>query len=566
MALLRPLGLVVEFLLRVLLIIILVAAPRPSCAAGKNVPGQPYCSHGGLRLRLRASATTTAALRVWDGAVGQQPRSGLLRAIPALQRRRRRQSPSLDDDKEATTTSSSSTTRFGADDRGKNNPLDATRQVVSVKTKAIQKRLVKLATTSADQTGFYYGVSPRLVQSHTTPNSGTSSSSSSKTATTTTKPLAMKQAVSMTLDELRSMRLEMQELRDEIRALKRNMLGDEEAEEVLMDPEALLAQRRKRQREFDRIGREVERWAEHLLFEQDGEVDGWKEIACNKVLKASINADGRTRAYLKWMKDSRGSHANPDDDREYPCIKVFSTIDAPLEIVCQYLSDARKINEYNDLMMQHKDLEEVAPHAKITWGQTPPILFIQPRDFITFCHHRWLRDGTQVVVNQACDSHEGFSLENPQAYALRGANFLSRHPDDPEKTRIALLAHANPGPDIPHWASKTAVKALVPIEPFKLFCKINKGVAEHRQDLEQALPDKAEMVSEQRRRSTRPAGIAQMGYACFWPQGGGLQEESMSSASGAPSSSLLDQSNDDSNHSLEDRENMNDHGEDNGSL
>eukprot|EP00977_Amphora_coffeiformis_P006688 scaffold1463_cov76-Amphora_coffeaeformis.AAC.1 len=31
-------------------------------------------------------------------------------------------------------------------------------------------------------------------------------------------------------------------------------------------------------------------------------------------------------------------------------------------------------------------------------------------------------------------------------------------------------------------------------------------------------------------RSGRPAGIAQMGYACFWPQGGGLQEE------GGPSS------------------------------
>ena len=332
----------------------------------------------------------------------------------------------------------------------------------------------------------------------------------------------MRDAVTLTLEELRSMRQEMDALRREIKSLKRDVLGDAFQEE---DPEILNQQRRKKQREYDRISREVERWAENLLFEQTrGEADGWKQIECNKVLQNSLNPDGRTVAYIKWMKDSRGSHANPDDDREYPCLKVFSTIDAPLEVVCQYLSDERKMTEYNDLVIKHKELEEIAPHAKICWGQTPAILFIQPRDFITYCSHRWLRDGTQVLINQACDGHDNFTPQHPQAYALRGANFLSRHPDDPaHKTRIALLAHASPGPDIPHWASKTAVKALVPIEPFKLFQRINAGIAEHRQELEQALLPSTEVMDGDR--SARPAGIAQMGYACFWPHGGGLQEE-----------------------------------------
>ena len=377
--------------------------------------------------------------------------------------------------------------------------------VVSVKTQEIRQRIVR----STPDTGFFFGISPKILKNHPT-----------FSGEPRIKPLAMKEAVTMTLDELRSMRQEMESLRDEIRALKRNMLG--ETDEA--DTDRLLAQRRKRQVEFDRIGREVERWAQHLLFEQDGEVDGWKEVQCNKVLQSSLNPDGRTVAYLKWMKDSRGSHANPDDDREYPCIKCFSTIDAPLDIVCQYLSDERKMTEYNDLVVANKEVEEITPHSKICWGQTPAILFIQPRDFLTFCHHRWLKDGTQVLVNQACDSHENFSGKNPQAYALRGANFISPHPDDPSKTRIALLAHASPGPDIPHWASKTAVKALVPIEPFKLFARINQGVLQHRKELEQALPP-TEMVSQSGGRSIRPAGMAQMGYACFWPQGGGLQED-----------------------------------------
>ena len=430
----------------------------------------------------RSSTTTTAARTYVDHA---SQRSGLLRAIPALSHRR--------------------VVRGTNEYDNYHRPsLHETMHVVSIKTQKIRQQLAK----TMPNTGFYYGMTPKMVQTHTTD------------APSHARPLAMKEAVTMTLEELRSMRQEMESLRDEIRALKRNMLG--ETEEA--DPEALLAQKHKKQREYDRIGREVERWAQHLLFEQDGEVDGWKEVACNKVLQSSLNANGQTVAYLKWMKDSRGSHANPDDDREYPCIKVFSTIDAPLDVVCQYLSDEHKMAEYNDLVVEHRELEEIAPHAKICLGQTPAILFIQPRDFVTFCHHRWLRDGTQVIVNQACNGHEDFVAKNPQAYALRGANYISPHPDDPSKTRIALLAHASPGPDVPHWASKTAVKALAPIEPFKLFHKINKGIADHRQELEQALPP-AEMVSQGGGRSGRPAGIAQMGYACFWPQGGGLQEE-----------------------------------------
>eukprot|EP00977_Amphora_coffeiformis_P026916 scaffold31656_cov61-Amphora_coffeaeformis.AAC.1 len=72
----------------------------------------------------------------------------------------------------------------------------------------------------------------------------------------------------------------MESLRQEIKSLKRDMLGDAFQEE---DPEILTQQRRKKQREYDRISREVERWAQHLLFEQtQGEADGWKQVECNK--------------------------------------------------------------------------------------------------------------------------------------------------------------------------------------------------------------------------------------------------------------------------------------------
>ena len=95
-----------------------------------------------------------------------------------------------------------------------------------------------------------------------------------------------------------------------------------------------------------------------------------------------------------------------------------------------------------------------------------------------------------------------------------------KHPDDPNKTKFALVAHANPGGDIPHWACKTAVNAIAPIEPFKLFHKINENV---KRALLQLQLERTELVGLPGC-SGKPGGLSQMGYACFWPNGGGLNE------------------------------------------
>jgi hypothetical protein len=128
------------------------------------------------------------------------------------------------------------------------------------------------------------------------------------------------------------------------------------------------------------------------------------------------------------MKDSRGDHADVNDDTEYPCLKCISTIDAPLEDVCTYLSQESAAPEYNDLIEKYKDVEDISPSAKICWSQSPQILFLKPRDFVTFCHHRWKGDDTEVILSQACD-HPDYPATKEEkegkacrAYALRGAN------------------------------------------------------------------------------------------------------------------------------------------------
>ena len=90
------------------------------------------------------------------------------------------------------------------------------------------------------------------------------------------------------------------------------------------------------------------------------------------------------------------------------------------------------------------------------------------------------------------------------------------------------MAHANPGAGVPQWAVKTAVNALAPIEPFKLFHKINHNVNKSRPQLREKL-EQVEMVGSTLPdgRSARPAGMAQLGYACFWPNGGGRCERKL---------------------------------------
>ena len=87
------------------------------------------------------------------------------------------------------------------------------------------------------------------------------------------------------------------------------------------------------------------------------------------------------------------------------------------------------------------------------------------------------------------------------------------------------MAHCRPGGGLPEWAAKTAVKALAPIEPFKLFHKINEQVIRNKYQLKERVKEAEERGSTlPPGRSSRPGGFAQLGYACFWPNGGGKEE------------------------------------------
>jgi hypothetical protein len=347
------------------------------------------------------------------------------------------------------------------------------------------------------------------------------------------------------LDEIQQLRKELNELRREIKGLK----------DPTPDSQSEYERRFKARRKlFHGVDQQIEAWAEKILFREfddtvmtDGEVgkgvrgggvdatERWTDVQCHKMLRNRYNADGRTCAHLKWQRDSRGSsnnsgsNNNDDDDdgndesdsQPWPMIRMYSTIDAPIAEVALYLSDKNHMTDYNSLMEKHKDLEELTPRSKICWGRTPQILFVKPRDFVTYCAYRWRHDGSLVIVNQALDEYEDTKAN---AFAFRGATFIGPDAEDPEKTKIAMLAHACPGLDVPAWSCRMAIQTLAPVEPYRLFHKINEGVTQSRSRLQTMLQERSSEVSSSKLH--RPAGIAQMGYACFWPDGAPEEDSS----------------------------------------
>ena len=148
------------------------------------------------------------------------------------------------------------------------------------------------------------------------------------------------------------------------------------------DDDVSLAKRRYHDG-YETIGRDVEKWAEELLCEgksNNGVVgiedeNGWSEIFCAKAFRHKFNNGNNsttsiTRQWVKWMVDSRGRHAYPDDDQKHPCMKLFATIDAPFPIVCRYLSEKDRFREYNSLLVDQEDVEVLTSHSKICWSQS----------------------------------------------------------------------------------------------------------------------------------------------------------------------------------------------------
>ena len=73
----------------------------------------------------------------------------------------------------------------------------------------------------------------------------------------------------------------------------------------------------------------------------------------------------------------------------------------------------------------------------------------------------------------------------------------------------------------------TAVNAVVQVEPFKFFHNMNDSIRNYQEPASSLQHSQTQVsnVGNHPDRSSKPAGIAHLGFTCFWPNGGGLEEE-----------------------------------------
>lgn len=161
---------------------------------------------------------------------------------------------------------------------------------VATTTKRRKRRKLNLPTVDKSQLqggGFYYGITAETLSKTTT-------------ASDSKRRPRLSDSMFEALEELRMMRMEMETMRKEMQTLKRKMISadgemeEEDSEEI--KAQARVAKRRKA-RECEKLAGEIEDWAMQMI--KAGEEDGWKEVACNKMMRKSVNPTDRTKAYVK---------------------------------------------------------------------------------------------------------------------------------------------------------------------------------------------------------------------------------------------------------------------------
>jgi hypothetical protein len=257
-----------------------------------------------------------------------------------------------------------------------------TSDVSSVRT--LRKTLTEPLSRELAQSGVYFGLTPKtLVDSYGR------SATRSTSGETRKKRVDLRESMSEALEELRIMRVEMEQIRKEMHTLQQQLskqdVGSTTDEDDIEHQQQLKAIRKKQKKEYEKISKDVEQWARQLLTDQlqisptrstimsstsearsNHQDIEWTQIQCAKMLESKFNSNGQTYAYLTYMKDSRDSKSkamtaslpnnnkNWNPDEEYPCIKMYSTLDAPIEEVCIYLSNEKHVWDYNSMIQNHK--------------------------------------------------------------------------------------------------------------------------------------------------------------------------------------------------------------------
>ncbi|EKX47403.1 hypothetical protein GUITHDRAFT_106846 [Guillardia theta CCMP2712] len=132
---------------------------------------------------------------------------------------------------------------------------------------------------------------------------------------------------------------------------------------------------------------------------------------------------------------------------KFLCVRARGIIDANINEVYRLFQTNDYVLEYNSMCQECIDVGWLDPSTKLTWASSKRIGPILPRDFVTRCHYRRLRDGTIVLATMSeplpCEEFRQGGEYCRMDVTLGG--YLLRPIDHGTRTEFSMLSLANPG-------------------------------------------------------------------------------------------------------------------------
>jgi hypothetical protein len=129
------------------------------------------------------------------------------------------------------------------------------------------------------------------------------------------------------------------------------------------------------------------------------------------------------------------------ENSRWPCITSITTIDLPIDKLCQVVMDSSQVPLYNKYSGGRDDVVTFGNNTKIVWNRTKIPFAIKPYDFCTLMHMEVAKSSTYIVSKAVqCPDvppHPDYS----RSEVIFGLNILTPLKDDNSKTEFMTISH-----------------------------------------------------------------------------------------------------------------------------
>ena len=212
------------------------------------------------------------------------------------------------------------------------------------------------------------------------------------------------------------------------------------------------------QNDFRNLLREVTKWCTNKSRSRSKKVDGSDRVAA-LILGMTTQSDhylseeaiwdlmGSDRRVTVWKLD-RSSLKLSKEDRDWPCVKSSTIIEADATSVAEYLLDSSKVMEYNKYSAGRDDVEILSRNTKVVWNRLKIPIGIPPYDFCTMIHYYFNPLTSEHFILSRSVRHDSVPVHKDygRSEKIIGINIIrpviaDKKSDQPTRSEIVCISH-----------------------------------------------------------------------------------------------------------------------------